>query len=188
MAGGQRPTSKQRVRRALRVAEAADALAALKADPSADVLDEDGLTPKHWAVLRARGVDRQTYREIGLQLGVSVTTVSRLLNEALDRLQKVPAETMERVRAFDLALLDELQSIFMPRARAGIIAAGDILLRIQKSRQRMLGYAVEQGPDDDDSEIDVPTWTPVVADDALIDEDKALDAALAAAVGADGER
>lgn len=189
---GQRPTSKQRVRHALRVYDATETLAALKATGGGEPADEDGLTPRHWAVLRARGVDRQTYREISLTLGVSVSTVSRLLNEALERLDKVPAETLERVRDFDMAMLDELQAVFMPRARAGLVAAADLLIRIQRARSRALGYAKQPETTIPDGECDVPTWTALddvelKAGAGTAEDDDDLDDAIAGALGGDDD-
>lgn len=184
--GTKRPTAKDRVRKRLREKRVVDELVALRGKD--DPPDEDGLTPRHWAVLRARGVDRKSYREIATKLDVSVATVSRLLTDALERMDKLQKESLERIRTMDLAALDEMQAVFTPLMRAGEKAAADVVLRVIARRGKVTGYTPKESAEIPAGEIDVPTWTCLDADEPLKELDAEIDAELARALGRDDDR
>lgn len=178
--GAKRPTAKDRVRKRLREKGVVDELVALRKEDGPP--DEAGLTPRHWAVLHARGVDRQSYLTIAKRLGVSVPTVSRLLTDAIARLDKLQKESLERVRAMDLEALDEMQAVFTPLMRRGEKAAADIILRVIARRGKATGYTPKESTEIPEGEIDVPTWTCLDADEPLKELDAEIDAELTRAL------
>lgn len=163
--GQQKPTAKPRVRSALRRQAALDrAKAALLSEgEAATVPDADGMTSRHWHALRLRGLDRFAYRQIADAIGVSVTQARRYVVEGMQRLDAIGAETAAEVRSLDLAMIDELQSVFMEKARTGNVSAATLIIKLQLRRDRLLGLSVPiGGASDNEDEVDMINFVPVV--------------------------
>lgn len=83
--------------------------------------------------LRRAGV---TYPEIGQQLGINPGTAHRYVFAALARTQQEPAD---EVRKIEVDRLDRMQRAYWPGVLRGDEKAGQLMLRIQERRAKLLG-------------------------------------------------
>lgn len=104
--------------------------------------------------LRMQG---QSYAKIGQALGISKATAWRLVTDALQELQHTTRETVEELRALELARLDDLWRRLYPALpnQKLDVQAGRLMLRISMQRSLLLGLPVLRMPLGGD-EVPVP--------------------------------
>jgi len=78
----------------------------------------------------------KTYRDVAAELGVTVHTAFRYVEQALDAVIREPAE---QVREMELQRLDRLYKAASPAAESGDAMMIAACLKIQERRARLLG-------------------------------------------------
>jgi len=83
--------------------------------------------------------DSKSYREIGAELGVSPAGAYQAVMRVLDRMEAELKEPAKKVRAMELAKLDQLEAVVKSKAKTGDLFAADRLLKIMERRARLTG-------------------------------------------------
>src|SRR6516165_1657940 len=90
----------------------------------------------HDAIIRERIIGKSV-RAIAQDLGCSIAEVNKALD--LFAVATINAKVRTHTLALELSRLDELQSVFYERAKAGDVASGMLLTKIMERRSCLLG-------------------------------------------------
>jgi hypothetical protein len=102
---------------------------------NADEVAIENRRAKAWD-LRVKG---KTYREIGLELGVSHVTAWEDVKFLGERIRSETDESVEQHRAMQVQRLDKVISVLMPKVEDGDFEAMDRLDKAEKRRAALLG-------------------------------------------------
>lgn len=138
--------------------------------------DEDRIAARRSEVLRLRTRNRWSYRRIGEAVGVSHVTVKNDLDVIRDEMAQENRENGERLRAEELAMLDEairyVQSVIAGEVEGqdgadetkDRLAAVDKLVKLSERRAKLLGL---DAPEKFEGKIDQSEITPAMVADRV---------------------
>lgn len=105
------------------------------------------------------GADVETVAEI---VGISVTTVQRDVNEALDRIAEDTERYANRLRSRQQVELDIMRAALMPKAKDGVRSAIETMIKLHRRESQLLGLDTVRGgePPRDDEPLEVELLVP----------------------------
>lgn len=86
--------------------------------------------------------------EIGDELGVTVSAVSRMLTATLAGIEEDNRESAERLRSLEMVRLEKLGEALYRRSLDGELPAVDRYLKVRERYAKLLGLDVDRGQED----------------------------------------
>lgn len=86
--------------------------------------------------------------EIGDELGVTESAVSRMLTKALEEIEGENRESAERLRTLEMVRLEKIGEALYRRSLDGELPAIDRFLKVRERYAKLLGLDVDRGVED----------------------------------------